>query len=199
MAQHGRFGWMIVAALVGGLAGCGTSAPEAAPEPTPRDERAIASAAAQATPRTEPSVALATVTTPASPPRSSVLVAPAPAPRTGELRVRRMQVTSGIEDREPIDHPSSFGPDDERVYAFVELSNPGDAPREIVVTFEHGARATGRVTLTVPAHMPRYRTWAWTNGARHAPHDGEPESWTAIVRDEAGDEIATSPFLVRAD
>ncbi|MFO0682653.1 MAG: hypothetical protein U0234_11405 [Sandaracinus sp.] len=199
MANEGRIGWMIVAALVGGLAGCGTSASEAT---TAAPERETPAAATRPVEHAEPSVALTTVTAPTTPSRTSTLVAPAPSPspspRTSELRVRRMQVTSGIEGREPVDHPSSFGPDDGRVYAFVELSNPGDSPRELVVSFEHGTRATGLVTLEVPAHMPRYRTWAWTEGVHHAPHGDAPETWTAVIRDEAGDEIATDTFTVEA-
>lgn len=200
MTREGRFGWVIVAALVGGLAGCGSSASEPSAAPITATAQTTHEVAPTPAPRTDAPTSLATITAPTAPPHASTLTAPSPSPslRTSELRVRRMQVTSGIEAREPVDHPSSFGPDDERVYAFVELSNPGDAPRELVVTFEHGARATGRVTLEVPAHMPRYRTWAWTEGAHHATQGDEPEAWTAVVRDESGDEIATDTFTVDA-
>jgi hypothetical protein len=118
---------------------------------------------------------------------------PAPRPRpqpSGSFSIRRMQVTSGIDQREPIDHPSRFGDSDERVYAFVEASNPTDEPRELLVTFENGQRSTGHVTLTVPAHMPRFRTWAWTRLSR------SPGEWTAEIHD--GDQVvASDEFEIR--
>ena len=57
--------------------------------------------------------------------------APAPRPSTGAFSIRRMQVTSGIDQREPIDHPSLFDAGSERVYAFVDVANPTDEARQI--------------------------------------------------------------------
>lgn len=105
-----------------------------------------------------------------------------------------MQVTSGIDRREPIDHPSRFDESElgaDRIYAFVEVENPTDTPRQLEVTFENGQRSTGHVVLEIPAHMPRYRTWAWTRLSR------SPGEWTAFVRDEDGTVVAHDDFEIR--
>jgi hypothetical protein len=120
-------------------------------------------------------------------------VAPAPSRPavTGELSIRRMQVTSDIDRREPVDHPSSFDESGERIYAFVDVANPSSEPRQLLVTFENGQRVTGLVTLEIPANSARFRTWAFTRLTR------SPGEWTAIVRDEGGTVLASDEFEIR--
>ena len=102
-----------------------------------------------------------------------------------------MQVTSGIDRREPIDHPTAFDDSEDRIYAFVDVANPTDEPRELEVTFENGQRSTGHVTLEVPPHSARFRTWAWTRLTR------SPGEWSAIIRDESGTVLAQDDFEIR--
>jgi len=116
---------------------------------------------------------------------------PSVASRPIELRVKRLVVARGVKSREPVDPAGSFELDElERIYAFVEVSNPDRADSEIFVTFEpeQGA-ARGHVRLRV-GPSPRWRTWAYTRGIR------QPGSWWAVVRDGDGEELARTPFEI---
>jgi len=139
---------------------------------------------------------LATTTRPTSTmERPAPLPAPVlPAPQDdGEgLRARRLVVTHGIENREPIDELSNIDAiDGDRVYAFVDLANTGENT-EVEVIFEHetGLRV-GLVELEVPAHVARHRTWAYSS------HVSEPGNWTLLVRDRAGRTVSAQSFEVR--
>jgi hypothetical protein len=115
--------------------------------------------------------------------------------RGGEgLRVRRLLVATGIEDREPTGVSDAFDGEDARLYAFVDLANRGDAT-EVDVSFEpevvsHDAHLSGLVTLEVPGEVGRHRTWAWSRGV-HAPG-----RWSVVVRDLEGHELARTPFTI---
>ena len=179
--------WVVVAAVAFGGAGfalggavMGARAEERTPAILPVAPCAVTTPVVAAAPSPSPSV------TPTPPP-----VTPAPARPTGELSIRRMQVTSDIDHREPVDHPSSFDESDERIYAFVDVANPSSEPRQLLVTFENGQRVTGLVTLEIPANSARFRTWAFTRLTR------SPGEWTAIVRDEGGHVLASDEFEIR--
>ncbi len=106
--------------------------------------------------------------------------------------VKRLTVTTGIENREPLemDHVE-LG--QSPIYAFVELSNPSDEPQEVVITFENPeGPAVGHVTLSVPANQPRWRTWGRTRMVQNA---GE---WSAVVKTVDGDEIVRQNFSVES-
>ncbi len=110
------------------------------------------------------------------------------------LRVRRLAVATGIEDREPVGTSERFDGEQERLYVFVDLANRGDET-QIEVSFEpesptREAQVTGLVDLEVPARVGRHRTWAWSRNV-HAP--GE---WSAVVRDLEGRELARTSFVV---
>ena len=115
--------------------------------------------------------------------------------RDGEgLRVRRLIVARGIEDREPLGASDRFDGEDARLYAFVDLANRGDAT-EVEVSFEpevvsRDAHVSGLVTLEVPGEVGRHRTWAWSRGV-HAPG-----RWSVVVRDLEGHELARTPFTI---
>lgn len=111
-----------------------------------------------------------------------------------DVRVRRLVVTRGIEARETIDEIDVLDRDEEldRVWAFVELANAGDASGAVTVTFERdGGAITGIVDLEVPARTGRWRTWAFSRGVT------ETGSWTAVVRDEDHRVLAEQDFEVR--
>lgn len=107
------------------------------------------------------------------------------------LRSRRLVITHAIEGHEPVDELEVVDGSAERVYAFVDLANPGEATT-VEVTFRHeSGLSVGRVALEIPAHSARYRTWAYSS------HVEEPGNWTAIVRDREGHTVAALPFEVR--
>lgn len=136
----------------------------------------------------------------ASAPSAAPSAAIRPAPSAHEerralepaaIRVRRLVITRGIEEREPLEpiDTMSLG-EHERVYAFLDLVNRG-AEGSVVVTFERdGGIAHGQVELEVPAHAGRHRTWAFTRGVRRVGQ------WRAIVRDHEGAALAEQAFLV---
>ncbi|AGP33651.1 DUF2914 domain-containing protein [Sorangium cellulosum] len=109
-----------------------------------------------------------------------------------ELKVKRLVLAEGVKDREPVAPGTTFrAPETERLYAFLEIENRGDAEGEVTVAFvpPDGGAPVGNVTLGV-GPSPRWRTWAFTRGVRKA---GE---WTAVVRSETGEELARAPFEV---
>ncbi len=115
--------------------------------------------------------------------------------RDGEgLRVRRLVVSTGIESREPAGASDTFDGEDERLYAFVDLANRGDAT-EVEISFEpeiesRDAHVTGLVTLEVPSEVGRHRTWAWSRNVH------TPGQWYAVVRDLEGHELARAAFTI---
>lgn len=188
--------WMFLALCAASLAGCGE-------RHDARPPAAAAAASPAATQCPEPAVAVAAP--PASPPAAAVTAPDASVAvgKTGkagsekgrgaaELKVKRLVLAEGVKDREPVAPGTMFrAPETERLYAFLEIENPGDVEGEVTVAFvpPGGGAPVGNVTLGV-GPSPRWRTWAFTRGARTV---GE---WTAIVRSETGEELARAPFEV---
>ncbi|WP_437984151.1 DUF2914 domain-containing protein [Sorangium sp. So ce117] len=180
------------------LAGCGERhdarppAPAAAacPAATQCPEPAAATAAAPA------GLPAATVTAPA--PDANVVAdkgsreAKEKGRGAAELKVKRLVIAEGVKDREPVAPGTTFhAPETPRLYAYLEVENRSDVEGEVTVAFvpPGGGEPVGNVTLGV-GPSPRWRTWAFTRGARKA---GE---WTAVVRSETGEELARAPFEV---
>lgn len=114
----------------------------------------------------------------------------------GELRVRRLVLATGIEAREPTGVAVRFDGQQERLYAFVELANTGEAT-SVEISFEpvtpsREAQVTGLVSLEVPSGVARHRTWAWSR------HVHAPGQWSAVVRDDQGRELARERFEIGA-
>ena len=114
-------------------------------------------------------------------------------PEAGAPRVRRIIVTSGVRRHEPVDDLDEVRVGSGPVYAFVEAANAGGAT-ELGVTFEPalGHATTGHISLEVPAHTRRHRTWAYSRGVR------TEGLWYAVVRDADGVEVARTSFDVIA-
>jgi hypothetical protein len=181
--------WVVVAALTFGGAGFALGGVVMGARAAGREPSGTTLVVA-----TSPSTSSSTSSSPShsTSPSPAPSIVPSISPsHTGELSIRRMQVTSAIDHREPVDHPSSFDENEERIYAFVDVSNPTDEARELLVTFENGQRSTGHVTLEIPAHTARFRTWAWTRLTR------SPGEWTAMIHDEDGVVIASDEFEIR--
>jgi len=180
------------AALGAGLlsaVGCGDTAPE--PEPPAVVE--VAPVEHHATPSTQAAVhesAPRIVETPA-------IEDEPPPPVEPELRahadvtLRRMALSRTIEAREPVDAGDVFGASSDRLYAFFDIRNGSEEEQTFTVTFEGPAgRSTGHVELTVPAEVPRWRTWAWTRNAT------EPGDWVAEIRSADGTLLGSHDFTI---
>jgi hypothetical protein len=174
----------LLVSLFSVLAGCGEREP------------AVAERSPVAVLERHESVALAT--TAPIPTTPAVHVAPAPttpAPRhahaSDALSVRRLVVATGIEDHEPTGASDVVDTDEERVYAFLDVANPGE-DETLVVTFasDDGAHVVGHVEVSVPAHTARWRTWAFS---RHL----SPGAWHAEVRTTDGRLVDEHAFEVR--
>ena len=116
-----------------------------------------------------------------------------PAGSIAPPKLKRLVVTTGVEDREPVaDKPLRAG--EEPIYAFVELQNPTPTDQFVVVTFERGdgTESVGYIKLKVPAKQPRWRTW----GRTRMINDAGP--WVAVVRTVDGRELARERFDVQA-
>ena len=128
---------------------------------------------------------------PAATPRLAA-TRPQPAAIEGEsLSVRRLIVAHGVEDHEPVGSSSRFNTDDERVFAFMEMANPSDEAKQVIVTFEsNDGTAVGHVRVNVPANAPRWRTWAWSRQINR------PGTWTAVLSTPDGTELGRERFEV---
>ncbi|MCA9632624.1 MAG: DUF2914 domain-containing protein [Myxococcales bacterium] len=108
------------------------------------------------------------------------------------LKIKRLVVTTEIDKREPVE-VSSFEASSGPIYAFMELENPGDEDRDVMLTFEHSSgKKVGLVELHIPAKQRRWRTWGRTQNIKQA---GE---WEAIVKSSEGQEIGRTKFQVGA-
>jgi hypothetical protein len=108
------------------------------------------------------------------------------------LKVKRLVVTTGVKDREPLSNPTVLPSDGSAIYAFAELSNPDGESENVRITFERkgGAERVGNVTLPVPAKVSRHRTWATTRFIRAAG------VWEAVLWSEDGSELSRTSFEV---
>jgi len=114
------------------------------------------------------------------------------SPMGSTLSVKRLVVTSGVKDREPVSSADALPSDGSPIYAFAELSNPHGESENVRITFERkgGAERVGNVTLPVPAKVSRHRTWATTRFIRAAG------VWEAVLWNESGGELGRTSFEV---
>ena len=128
--------------------------------------------------------------------RPAPVVTATPRERSeGTLHIRRIEVATGMEAREPTGVADHFSASEAQLYVFLDLSNRQGDAEDVIVTFEpeHPSRTasvTGLVTLHVPANAARHRTWAWSRNV-HAVGN-----WSAVVRDTQGRELARTGFAV---
>lgn len=110
------------------------------------------------------------------------------------VKVKRLVVTSGVKDREPVSSADALPSDGSPIYAFAELANPEGESENVRITFERkgGAERVGNVTLPVPAKVSRHRTWATTRFIRAAG------VWEAVLWNESGGELGRTSFEVGA-
>lgn len=122
---------------------------------------------------------------------------PAAEPRVETIdgvTIQRLVTTSEIDGREPVDPRSAFFASDEKVYAFVEVSNASESTKRLLVHFiGPEGKVSGGVELEIPAAVPRWRTWAFTR------HFDTPGLWRVEIRDPEGSVLGALPFEVEAE
>ena len=82
---------------------------------------------------------------------------PAAADDAKSLEVKRLVFARGIDGHEPQDAATAFSAKEDRVYAFVELANPG-ADGNVEVVFQPPAGASFAVPLKVSGKTSHFRT-----------------------------------------
>ena len=122
---------------------------------------------------------------------------PAAEPRVETIdgvTIQRLVTASEIDGREPVDPRAAFFPSDEKVYAFVEVSNESESAKRLLVHFiGPEGKVSGGVELEIPAAVPRWRTWAFTR------HFDTPGPWRVEIRDDEGRVLGALPFEVEAE
>lgn len=107
-----------------------------------------------------------------------------------DLKLKRIQFSHRIDSREPVDPEETFSAAEiDKLYAFIELSNPSKQKGKIVVTFIPPQGSASKVTLDV-GEQPRWRTWAQRKSPKAVG------TWKVIVRDESGKELGHRSFEV---
>lgn len=112
--------------------------------------------------------------------------------RGSALRVKRLVVTTGVRDREPLAVTDALVSDGSAIYAFAEVVNDGGDSENLRITFERkgGSEKVGDVSLPVPPNVARHRTWAFTRFIR------APGVWEAVLWSEGGTELGRTSFEV---
>ena len=169
------------------LGACDAAAPATLVSATPQRSAAVSALPVAS--------AAALAPMPSAAPPGTAVVAPggvAKSPKSSRLLVKRLVVTTGIEDREPLESAQALPSDGSAIYAFAELSNPEGESENVRITFERqgGAERVGNVTLPVPGKVVRHRTWATTRFIRAAG------VWEAVLWSESGSELGRVSFEV---
>jgi hypothetical protein len=121
----------------------------------------------------------------------SVTGAATAEPQAKSLGVKRLVLAHGIDGHEPQEPTTSFTTNNDRVYAFVEVSNTTKSEETIHVVFQPPTGAAlAEIPLKVGSATPRFRTWAFTRKVHEA---GE---WAVIVRDDHGKLLGRQSFTV---
>jgi hypothetical protein len=116
------------------------------------------------------------------------------APRTSSakktMNVKRLVTARGIDGHEPQDVATSFAAREDRIYAFVEVENPGSDDAISVVFQPPSGPAFAEIPLKIGAGAAHFRTWAFT---RRAHEVGE---WAVVVRDTHGKVLGRQSFTI---
>jgi hypothetical protein len=112
-------------------------------------------------------------------------------PTIDGLTIRRLITAPEVEHREPVAASSVFGGHEERIYAFVEVSNESEDDKVLLVHFiGPDGQVSGGIELDIPPAVPRWRTWAHTKYAK------KPGLWRVEIRSTDGTLLGALPFEV---
>jgi len=107
------------------------------------------------------------------------------------ISIVRLITAPEVEHREPVAASAVFRGHEERVYAFVEVSNESKENKTLFVHFiGPDGQVSGGIELEIPPTVPRWRTWA------HTRHAKKPGLWRVEIRSADGTLIGALPFEV---
>ena len=107
------------------------------------------------------------------------------------ITIVRLITAPEVEHREPVAASAVFRGHEERVYAFVEVSNESKEDKTLFVHFiGPDGQVSGGIELEIPPTVPRWRTWA------HTRHAKKPGLWRVEIRSADGTLLGALPFEV---
>ena len=115
--------------------------------------------------------------------------APAAAPEAAKaapaIKVEKITVATGVENREPVGEAAAFDSTAGKVFTWTKIS-----AETTPVTIKHVYYREGKMVreIELKVNSSPYRVWSWKNVT--------PGSWKVEVTDEAGTVLATSEFTV---
>lgn len=116
---------------------------------------------------------------------------PAAAPEAAKaapaVKVEKIVVAAGVENREPVGEAATFDKSAEKVFTWTRISAE-TTPVTIKHVYYHEGKMVREIELKV--NSSPYRVWSWKNVT--------PGSWKVEVTDEAGAVLATTEFTVTA-
>ena len=115
--------------------------------------------------------------------------APAAAPEAAKaapaIKVEKIVVAAGVENREPVGEAATFDKSAGKVFTWTRISAEA-TPATIKHVYYHEGKMVREIELKVSSSP--YRVWSWKNVT--------PGSWKVEVTDEAGAVLASSEFTV---
>jgi len=107
------------------------------------------------------------------------------------ITIHRLITAPEVEGREPLAASAVFGHNEEKIYAFLDVSNESSEEKILTVFFVGpSGKVSGGVELSVPPSVPRWRTWAYTRFV------DEVGLWRIEVRSPTGVLLGALPFEV---
>jgi len=107
------------------------------------------------------------------------------------ITIHRLITAPEVEGREPLAASAVFGHNEEKIYAFLDVSSESSEEKILTVFFVGpSGKVSGGVELSVPPSVPRWRTWAYTRFV------DEVGLWRIEVRSPTGVLLGALPFEV---
>ena len=112
-------------------------------------------------------------------------VAPEAMKAAPAVKVEKIVIASGVENREPVGEAAAFGKSAGKVFTWTKIS-AGTTP----VTIKHVYYLDGKMVreIELKINASPYRVWSWKNVT--------PGNWKVEVTDEAGAVLASAEFSV---
>jgi len=112
----------------------------------------------------------------------------------GEVGVVNIKFAKGVdrENRRPVEETDTFLSSDNRIYAWLVLSNLAPEETQVILSWNHDGKELSSIDLQVGAKTSHWRTWAYTRPS--AKHLG---TWEVQIKNVAGKLLGSASFVVK--